>query len=124
MVCAGLMLAALVFALSADVRQFEGAKVCRGSFSSDFGTGFNVRRGDLIKQLERYRSCADAAAHALTIPATMLACGPRTGDRMKRREFIVLIDGAGAASQDGSIASVYLRPCDPGDRMLRWHPRQ
>jgi hypothetical protein len=25
-------------ALSADVRQFEGAKVCRGSFSSDFGT--------------------------------------------------------------------------------------
>ena len=31
---------------------------------------------------------------------------------------------AAAASQDGSIASVYLRPCDPGDRMLRWHPRQ
>ena len=37
---------------------------------------------------------------------------------------IVLVDGAGAASQDGSIALVYLRPCDPGDRMLRWHPRQ
>jgi hypothetical protein len=28
---------------------------------------------------------------------------------MKRRKFIVLVDGAAAASQDGSIASVYLR---------------
>jgi hypothetical protein len=43
---------------------------------------------------------------------------------MMRREFIVLVDGVAAASQDGSIASAYLRPCDPGDRMLRLHPRQ
>ena len=27
-------------------------------------------------------------------------------------------EGAAATSQDGSIASVYLRPCDPGDRTL------
>jgi hypothetical protein len=40
-------------------------------------------------------------------------CG--RGDRMKRREFIVLADGAATASQVGSIASVYLRRCDPGD---------
>jgi hypothetical protein len=33
-------------------------------------------------------------------------------------------EGAAATSKDGSIASVYLRPCDPGDRMLRWHLRQ
>jgi hypothetical protein len=31
---------------------------------------------------------------------------------------------AAAASHDGSIASVYLRPCGPGDRLHRWHPRQ
>jgi hypothetical protein len=43
---------------------------------------------------------------------------------MMRREFIVLVDGVAAASQDGSIASAYLRPCDTGDRMLRLHPRQ
>jgi len=52
------------------------------------------------------------------------SCAELNVGAKKRREFIVLVDGAGAASQDGSIASVYLRPCDPGDRMLRWHPRQ
>jgi hypothetical protein len=41
-------MAALVFALSADVRQFESSKECRGAFSSGFGGGFDVRRCDLV----------------------------------------------------------------------------
>src|SRR5450755_17128 len=48
MVCAGLMLAALVFALSADVRQFEGSKECRGSFAVGFSSGFDGHRCDLV----------------------------------------------------------------------------
>jgi hypothetical protein len=39
-------------------------------------------------------------------------------------EFIVLVDGAAVVSQDGSTASVYLHPCDLGDRTLRRHPGQ
>jgi hypothetical protein len=37
----------------------------------DEGIAVSMARADC-------RSCADAAAHALTIPATILACGPRT----------------------------------------------
>src|SRR5712664_3958727 len=78
---------------------------------------------ECFQGLERYRSCADAAAPCADHPGNdARARTARTRCRMKRRQFIVLVDGAAAASQDGSIASVYLRPCDPGDRMLRWHP--
>jgi hypothetical protein len=51
-------------ALSADVRQFEGAKVCRGSFSSDFGTASMCAAATLLlagsaviaKSVFRFRS--------------------------------------------------------------------
>ena len=86
-----------------------------------------VRRGRMlprpgaVSQL-RGRCCPPCADH---LGDDARARRPRgRGDRMKCREFIVLVDGAAAASQDGSIASVYLRPCDPGDKTLRWHPRQ
>jgi hypothetical protein len=46
---AGLMLGALVFALSGDVVQFEASKECRGgAFSAGFSRGFDVRRCDLV----------------------------------------------------------------------------
>jgi hypothetical protein len=45
---AALVLGALVFALSADVMQFEASKECRGAFSSGFGGGFDVHRCDLV----------------------------------------------------------------------------
>jgi hypothetical protein len=48
LVGAGLVLGALVLALSVDVRQFEASKECRGAFSSGFGGGFDVRRCDLV----------------------------------------------------------------------------
>jgi hypothetical protein len=40
--------AALVFALSADVMQFEASKECRGGFSSGFGAGFDVHRCAMV----------------------------------------------------------------------------
>jgi hypothetical protein len=44
LVTAGLM-AALVFALSADVMQFDASKECRGgAFGGGFSGGFDVRR--------------------------------------------------------------------------------
>ena len=47
LVCAGAM-AALVFALSRGVPQFEASKECRGgAFSAGFSLGFDVRRCDL-----------------------------------------------------------------------------
>jgi len=42
------LLPALVFALSADVWQFEASRDCRGSFSAGFGTGFDPHRCDLV----------------------------------------------------------------------------
>jgi hypothetical protein len=48
LVGAGLVLGALVVALSADVMQFEASKECRGAFSSGFGGGFDVRRCDVV----------------------------------------------------------------------------
>jgi hypothetical protein len=47
LVLAGLM-AALVFAVSADVMRFEWRKECRGDFSSGFSRDFDVRRCDLV----------------------------------------------------------------------------
>jgi hypothetical protein len=35
-------------ALSADVRQFEGSKECRGSFAVGFSSGFDGHRCDLV----------------------------------------------------------------------------
>jgi hypothetical protein len=48
LVGAGLVLSALVFALSGDVVQFEASKECRGAFSSGFGGGFDMRRCDVV----------------------------------------------------------------------------
>jgi hypothetical protein len=42
------VLAALVFALSADAQQFEASKDCRGAFSAGFSSGFDTHRCDLI----------------------------------------------------------------------------
>jgi hypothetical protein len=43
------LMAALVFALSADVMQFQGRKECRGSdFSSGFSRDFDVGRCDFV----------------------------------------------------------------------------
>jgi len=48
LVAAGLMLA-LVFALSADVMQFEASKECRGGgFGGGFSRGFDVGHCDLV----------------------------------------------------------------------------
>jgi hypothetical protein len=56
---------------------------------------------------------------------TQTAGGGPTSQRLCRNNVpTACCFAAATASQDGSIASVYLRPCDPGDRMLRWHPRQ
>jgi hypothetical protein len=47
LVLAGL-LAALVFAVSADVMRFELRKECRGDFSSGFSRDFDVRRCNVV----------------------------------------------------------------------------
>jgi hypothetical protein len=38
------LLAAFVFALSADVQQFEASKECQGAFNSAFSRGFDIHR--------------------------------------------------------------------------------
>jgi hypothetical protein len=42
------LLPALVFALSADVQQFEASRDCRGAFSAGFSRGFDTHRCDLV----------------------------------------------------------------------------
>jgi hypothetical protein len=45
----GGLMAALVFALSADVMQFEASRECRGgAFGGGFSSGFDVRRCSVI----------------------------------------------------------------------------
>jgi hypothetical protein len=42
------------------------------------------------------------------------------------RHLVLFIDHPFGADPEWAIKDhpVYLRQCDPGDRMLRWHPRQ
>jgi hypothetical protein len=94
-----------------------------------------------LRRHSRHRACwrcqaAEAPRLKWSCGSLAVSFGYRSRQRLSRSgsfsrcsvslggDAIVLVDGAGAASQDGSIASVYLRPCDLGDRMLSWHPRQ